>query len=94
MKLLKTLLNEDAAAGATTATAVAGVREPIGAKEKNTKKKDKKQKNLKNSLLRRVFEQDDSSFDADDVMTKLSWVNLTNIESIHIAFFIINIFRE
>lgn len=72
MKLLKTLLSEDAAAGATTAGDMAGVREPLGGAAKKSKKDDKKKKKpLKNSLLRRMVEQDDPTFDVADVTTKL-----------------------
>lgn len=76
MKNLRDLLKEDAAAGSTSAVAVAGVRSPLltapVSRVVDTPRLKKKNKKLRESLLRKVlFETPKETFKSIDVISKL-----------------------
>jgi len=80
MNLLKELLDEEAAVGATAAGSVAGFRGSLfGGKEEtpdpdNEQKRKKKKKKLKTTMLTRMLTteaDDEAAFDITDVMSKL-----------------------
>jgi len=73
MSLLRTLIKEEAAEGATSAGDIAGVRSPLGSEPTEKVKVNKKKKKKKHSLLKRmtVGEGVEDKFDSADVISKL-----------------------
>jgi len=80
MSFLKTMLEENASAGATSAAGVAGHRGSLFDRKKKRKKGKAKDKAKETTMLQRMIGEEEEKFDPSDVLSKMKSASRKDID--------------